>query len=92
MFGSGSGMRNWSDPDPGSGIKHPGSPTLVVCVETIYWTVPVQYDFYVIQVNTVPGRSSTVWMDPSPPSYYMIVARISAISCCGDSLHSEELS
>jgi hypothetical protein len=27
--GSGSGMEQWSDPDPGSGIKHPGSATLV---------------------------------------------------------------
>jgi hypothetical protein len=26
--GSGSGMEQWSDPDPGSGIKHPGSATL----------------------------------------------------------------
>jgi hypothetical protein len=25
---SGSGMRKWSDPDPGSGIKHPGSASL----------------------------------------------------------------
>jgi hypothetical protein len=25
----GSGMEQWSDPDPGSGIKHPGSITLV---------------------------------------------------------------
>jgi hypothetical protein len=24
----GSGMEQWSDPDPGSGIKHPGSATL----------------------------------------------------------------
>jgi hypothetical protein len=28
MVGSGSGMEQWSDPDPGSGIKHPGSATL----------------------------------------------------------------
>jgi hypothetical protein len=28
--GSGSGMEQWSDPDPGSGIKHPGSATLHV--------------------------------------------------------------
>jgi hypothetical protein len=26
--GSGFGMEQWSDPDPGSGIKHPGSATL----------------------------------------------------------------
>jgi hypothetical protein len=26
--GSGSGMEQWSDPDPGSGIKHPGFATL----------------------------------------------------------------
>jgi hypothetical protein len=26
--GSGSGMEQWSNPDPGSGIKHPGSATL----------------------------------------------------------------
>jgi hypothetical protein len=26
--GSGSGMEQWSDPDPGSGMKHPGSATL----------------------------------------------------------------
>jgi hypothetical protein len=31
MFGSGSGMKNFSDsdPDPGSGVKLPGSATLI---------------------------------------------------------------
>jgi hypothetical protein len=32
--GSGSGMEQWSDPDPGSGIKHPGSATLVLVLAT----------------------------------------------------------
>jgi hypothetical protein len=27
----GSGMNKYSDPDPGSGIKHPGSATLGLC-------------------------------------------------------------
>jgi hypothetical protein len=31
----GSGMNKYSDPDPGSGIKHPGSATLD-CMQSLY--------------------------------------------------------
>jgi hypothetical protein len=32
----GFGMKKYSDPDPGSGIKHPGSATLVMTIALLY--------------------------------------------------------
>jgi hypothetical protein len=49
--GSGSGMEQWSDPDPGSGIKHPGSATLRQrCVE-IFVIVICVFMFYCSRVR-----------------------------------------
>jgi hypothetical protein len=38
----GSGMNKYSDPDPGSGIKHPGSATLV-CTLRLHSTFDEKY-------------------------------------------------
>jgi hypothetical protein len=49
--GSGSGMEQWSDPDPGSAIKHPGSATLllpVLCISN-YLTKIVMVTSFLIE-------------------------------------------
>jgi hypothetical protein len=48
--GSGSGMEQWSDPDPGSGIKHPGSATLLRRIPVIHISVCRKYSIVELEV------------------------------------------